>query len=62
MKKASTEAYKTSRNNVYLIIQTRDPERAMGESTSSGDEVEAHEMSLFGPPPASQKVKLLFRN
>ncbi|KAF8360080.1 snf-12 [Pristionchus pacificus] len=36
--------------------QTRDPERAMGESTSSGDEVEAHEMSLFGPPPASQKL------
>ncbi|GMS91575.1 hypothetical protein PENTCL1PPCAC_13750 [Pristionchus entomophagus] len=36
--------------------QTREPRREPGESISSGDEVEAHEMSLFGPPPASQKL------
>ncbi|GMR44292.1 hypothetical protein PMAYCL1PPCAC_14487, partial [Pristionchus mayeri] len=36
--------------------QTRDPQPVTGDSTSSGEEVEAHEMSLFGPPPASQKL------
>ncbi|GMT19644.1 hypothetical protein PFISCL1PPCAC_10941, partial [Pristionchus fissidentatus] len=36
--------------------QSREPERATPATTSSTEEIEAHEMSLFGPPPASQKL------